>query len=201
MKVKIIIVLIILLIGGLLFAQNKVGTDNLFKDAGSARLAVSGSLIDVLTAKTNNNYGLIFLFLDKEKNIISTLSVENPGLDIPSFRVVRGYKNDWLVVTTIENYGTGMREEKDSWYLVKSTYGGILKVLSYTSFKSEYAATTSNSKETKTNAVIKDDDTLDIEYLTKTCDEKNVCSNSTKTERYIWQADKEDDNKSAFVLS
>lgn len=198
----IILVLVLTLFFGVYLFFKTQTNHKLLNDFGTARLIADGSEVKILTGKTTNGYGLVFLFLDKQNNIINTLSAENSGLEGPSYRIVKGNNHDWLVITTISEYGTGLKKEMDSWYLVKDTYGGVLKALSYPSLEGDYPAESTSTEITAnvSNLNYKNDDALDISFSTKICDKNNVCSKTTKTSHYIWQNNKDDENKSGFVL-
>lgn len=199
----IFLLVVFLMLSAFFIIQKNIYKNELLSDAGSARLMAGGPEVKILTGKTANDYGLVFLFLDKQNNIINTLSVENYGLGGPSYRIVKGNNHDWLVVTTISEYGTGLKKEMDSWYLVKDTYGGILKILSYPSFEGNYPVESTSTEITTevSNLNYKNDDALDVSFVTKTCGKNNVCSSTTKTNHYVWQNDENDDNKDGFVLS
>ena len=199
-KIFYLCVLIILSVG-FYFLGTHTGNKTPLKFSSTARLMENGSKVNILTGKMKGGLGIEFVFTDSQNNIINNLSVENPNIDGPSYRIVKGNKHDWLVVTTIGKNGTGYMEYVDSWYLVTDWYGGLQKVLSYSSKITETDIGT--SKELTTNVINDntDDRVLDVEFTTKTCTGKEVCSTSPKINHYIWNEDKQDESKRGFILS
>ena len=191
---------LIILCTGFYFLGNSTSNKSPLKLSNTARLMEDGSNVKVFTGETKSGLGIEFVFTDNQDNIINTLSVENSNIGGPSYRIVKGIKHDWLVVTTVGTNGTGYIEYIDSWYMVTSWYGGIQKVLSYNSKISD--DNMGIDKETITSVVSDstEDKVLDINFTTKTCAEKGACSTSSKVNHYVWNVDTQDSSKSSFVL-
>lgn len=140
-----------------------------------------------------------FIFLDNETNdIVSTLSVENPARGWPSYRIVKGHTRDWLVVTRMGNWGTGMQYDYDEWYILG--YSGTIKmVLSYQSGGNvqDYALNKNRYWRTDIlNESYVDDLAMDIKLTEKDCDKEDKnCSESSQTTHYAW-----DESNEKFVL-
>ena len=133
-KIPYLLILVILCAGFYFIGSyTKDKTSNPLNFIGTARLTEDGSKVKILTGNMKGGLGLEFVFTDNQNNIINTLSVENTNISSPSYRIVKGNKHDWLVVTTIGESGTGYIKYIDSWYLVTGWYGDIQKVLSYDS--------------------------------------------------------------------
>jgi hypothetical protein len=154
--------------------------------SGTARLMEDGSNVKIFTGNMKGGLGIEFVFTDSRNNIINTLSVENSNISGPTYRMVKGDKHDWLVVTTIGKNGTGYIEYLDSWYVVSGSYGETPEILSYISKIIEND--TDIFKEATSEIVRTDsDDEVNIRITTKTCTNNDVCSISSETRKYVWQ--------------
>jgi hypothetical protein len=80
----IILVLVLTLFFGVYLFFKTQTNHKLLNDFGTARLIADGSEVKILTGKTTNGYGLVFLFLDKQNNIINTLSAAIPTVGLLS---------------------------------------------------------------------------------------------------------------------
>jgi len=203
MKNKILFYLIILIVCcvGFYILGNYIKDKIPLELYDTARLMEDDSYVKILTGDMKGGLGIEFIFIDSQNNIINTLSVENTNIEGPSYRIVKGNKHDWLVVTTIGESGTGYIKYVDSWYLVTGWYGEIQKVLSYDSKISETDMFNTYNKEVTSDVINgSSDDVLDIKFATKICTEKNECSTSSKINHYVWNIDTKDESKSGFVL-
>lgn len=202
MKNKILYLLILIFFcAGFYFIGNYTKDKIPLELYGSARLMENGSDVKIFTGEMKGGQGIELVFTDDQNNIINTLSVENTNISGPSYRIVKGNKHDWLVVTTIGESGTGYIKYIDSWYLVTGWYGGIQKVLSYDSKISVTDMLNTYSKEVNSEVISgSSDNVLDIKFTTKICKEKNVCSTSSQINHYIWKADNQDGSLSNFIL-
>lgn len=167
----------------------------------TARLMEDGSDVKIFTGIMKGGLGIEFIFTDMQNNIINTLSVENTNISGPSYRIVRGNKQDWLVVTTIGESGTGYIKYVDTWYLVMGWSGGIQKVLSYDSKISETNMFNTYNKEVNSEVISgSSENVLDIKFTTKICKEKDECLTSSQIDHYIWNVDTRDRSKSSYIL-
>jgi len=200
MKNKILYLLIfIILCVGFYFLGTTMSNKTPIRLSDTARLMEDGSSVKVFTGETKGRLGVEFVFTDNQNNIINTLSVENSNIAGPSYRIVKGDKHDWLVITTIGKNGTGYIEYVDTWYMVTGWYGGIQKVLSYNSLVKEND--TLSSKEITSDVMSNNvDDILDVKFTTKICKPKDVCTTSSQIDRYVRNVDKLDESKSGFIL-
>lgn len=162
----------------------------LLEDVGTARLMTDGTPLKILAGETDRGLGAVFLFVDKDGHIVDSLSVENAGLEGPSYRIVKGHTHDWLVVTTIYISGTGIMEYKDNWYTVDGYYGEPESLLSYISSGSEHdgpdEATYREFTTEVDNNSYADDKALDVRYVIKNCETKAGCSTASKNLHYVW---------------
>ncbi|MEI8337566.1 MAG: hypothetical protein WCF92_00270 [bacterium] len=170
-------------------------------ESETARLTLDGQNVKIIanTYSTNRN----FIFQDnKTSENITTLSVTNPAVSSPSYRIVKGNTHDWLVVTKIDTWGTGLRYDTDEWYVIDPA--GILRmVLSYKSGGLEVPGDSGRNMYLSTDAfegVNKYDTSLDIKATYKDCSRKedgsdNVCAESSSVSHYVW-----DGNKEEFIL-
>lgn len=192
---------LIVLCTGFYFLGNSTNNKSPLKLSNTARLMEDGKSVKIFTGEMKGGLGIEFVFTDIQNNIINTLSVENSNIGGPSYKIVRGNKHDWLVVTTIIESGTGYIKYIDSWYLVANWYGGIQKVLSYDSKTSEIDMFNIYNKETTSEVMSSSsDDVLDIKFTKKICKEREECSISSKINHYVWNIDTKDESKSGFIL-
>lgn len=166
-----------------------------------ARLDMGGRDIKIIsnTYSTNTN----FIFQDsKTGETITTLSVTNPAISSPAYRIVKGNTHDWLVVTKIETWGTGLRYDTDEWYIIDPA-GTLKMVMSYKSGGLEVFGDSGRNMYLSTDAIEggnKYDTALDIKTTNKDCSRKEDgsdkdCRESSSISHYIWNGDKEE-----FVL-
>lgn len=183
-------------------AQIPASTVNLkIEKSEIAKLNKDGQELKIIT----NSYfaSRNFIFLDNKTNdIVTTLSVDDPARGWPSYRIVKGHTHDWLVVTRMGSWGTGMQYNYDEWYFL-SQAGTMKMVLTYPSGGNEVAPGFSENKYWRTdilNESYTDDSAVDIKQTTKTCsinkDGENYgtdkeCSETSKTTHYVWDESKE----------
>jgi hypothetical protein len=99
----------------------------------TARLSDSNSGVKIFTSDVSSGLGVLFVFTLND-TIIDSLLVQNPNIGPPAYKVIKGSTKDYLVVTTIEESGTGYIKEVDSWYRVNEYFHNENKALfSYTS--------------------------------------------------------------------
>ncbi|MEK7629360.1 MAG: hypothetical protein AAB394_02440 [Patescibacteria group bacterium] len=176
------------------FKGDTIRSEVLFDNSLVVRLGVDGQELKILTKEYSSVIpGIIFLFLDsKTGGIINTLSVENYNIGPPKFRIAKGNKHDWFVVTRIDSSGTGYIRYIDDWYVME-IFGNIKKVLSY---PSDGSSTYSGSFATYVeNENYPNDSAIDIKFVVKNCvSEKDSCSKLSKVAHYFW------DNKSGVFM-
>lgn len=200
-KIQYYLLILIILCSGFYILGNYTKDKTPLKLSNTAKLMEDGTEVRIFTGNMKAGLGIEFIFTDNQNNIINTLSVENTNISGPSYRIEKGNKHDWLVVTIIEESGTGYIKYKDSWYLVTGWSGGIQKVLSYDSKIFETDISNTYSKEVFSSIMSNgSDDFLSIEFTTKICKEKEGCNISTQINNYIWKIDTKDESKSSFVL-
>jgi hypothetical protein len=195
------ILIIVSAIGGF-FVRWHFFENDILTYAGTARLTGEGSDVDIFT--TNEESGTIsflFQYSSCEKPCVFTsLTVRNAAIDFPTYRIEKGIEHDWFVVTTLKNWGTGLIERKDTWYM--PGYGrDMLEVLSYTSFSGDYSVDGVSKKEISTDVSLLNDEVVDIIFTTKSCDKNNVCDINTETKHYIWFDGESGYEDAGFVLS
>lgn len=186
-------ILVIISATGGFFARWHFFENNILTYAGTARLAEYGSAIDIFT--TNEESGTFtFLFhysTCKESCVFEMLTVSSPAIDFPTYRIEKGIERDWLVVTTLETWGTGLRTNKDTWYSINDV-DTVYEVLSYRSFSGEYYSSTRD--EMITEASVLSDTEIDIIYTTTHCDGcyfdgmeecEEVCETKVETKHYV----------------
>ncbi len=181
---------------GLSLYKNSGSNIPAFKVVGAARLGMHGENIELSAVDMKGQLGKIFLFSNHDGSIATTLSIENPNIESPNFRIVKGHARDWLVVTTIENSGTGYMRHVDTWYVANSYYQGNLAVLSYPS--DGYITgwvDVPNQKLTANADISADDGVVNIEFILETCDRQGKCPKTTKAAYYVWN-----DEKTLFIL-
>jgi len=200
-KIQYYLLILIILCSGFYVLGNYTKDKTPLKLSDTAKLMENGTKVRIFTGNMKGGLGIEFVFTDNQNYIINTLSVENTNISGPSYRIVKGNKHDWLVVTTIGESGTGYIKYVDSWYLVTGWYGEIQKVLSYDSKISETDMFNTYNKEVTSDLISgSSDDVLDIKLTTKICKEKEGCSTSSKINHYVWNIDIKDESKNSFVL-
>ncbi len=195
------IIVLAFVLGGGFYLLGSYTKASPLQDVGSARLMMDGTALKILTSKTNI-YGRIFLFQDRDGQIINTLSVENTWFEEPTYRIVKGHTHDWLVVTTMYQEGTGILQREDNWYVVSGYSGGTQSVLAYLSNGNETSGSGDVSKEFSTeviNDAYTDDRALDVRYTVDYCEPKAGCTTTSKRLHYVWQTDASGD-KESFAL-
>ena len=206
-----VVLIVILLVIGLSFGDvfqrhdnnidsaNKISNSTAtvkIEESETARLAIDGSVLKILTNTVLYNRN--FVFLDNATDdIVSTLSVGNPVIETPDYKIIKGHAHDWLVVVGL-NAGTGLKEYFNEWYILLPQ-GNMKMVLSYPSWglnaqlyeKTEYLETNI------INESYPDDSAVDVKFTLKDCftaengEDKN-CSESSRIDHYVWDNDKEE---------
>ena len=92
-----------------------------------ARLDSDSHVVKIVTGTILNTRNIVFQSASTDQ-IIDVLSITNDTGGPPDYRIVRGNNQDWVVVTKIEESGTGYIKYVDDWYTLK---GGVKKILSY----------------------------------------------------------------------
>ena len=166
------------------------------EESETARLAIDGSVLKILTNTVLYNRN--FVFLDNvTDNIVSTLSVDNPVVEPPDYKIIKGHAHDWLAVVML-NAGTGFKEYFNEWYVLLPQ-GNMKMVLSYPS-RGHNAQLYERTEYLETNIINEsypDDSAVDVKFILKDCfttqsgEDKN-CSESSRTAHYVWDSDKEE---------
>jgi len=161
---------------------------------GKAR-DMEGENMQIFAADTKSGHGKIFVFKYDDGSNATAFSAENPSYTSPDFRIVEGQSHDWLVVTTIKNWGTGVLNHIDTWYVV-SYWSGNSVVLSYLSDSNLYDGGGTLIYKLTTDASIgADDKSIEIKFIFDDCETQNKCTKTTKVAYYVW-----DSEKGFFVL-
>jgi hypothetical protein len=163
-----------------------------FEIIDEARLSSNGGSVNLFVADTKGQLGKIFLFSNNNGSISTTLSVENPNVESPSFRVVKGQARDWLVVTTIENSGTGYLKHIDTWYVANSYYQANLAVLSYPSggHITGWSDQPNQNLTTNIRSINDEDKKIEVEFILEICVAQNKCTKTVRVARYVLNNDK-----------
>ena len=166
------------------------------EESETARLAIDGSVLKILTNTVLYNRN--FVFLDNATDdIVSTLSVGNPVIETPDYKIIKGHAHDWLVVVGL-NAGTGFKEYFNEWYILLPQ-GNMKMVLSYPS-RGHNAQLYERTEYLETNIINEsypDDSAVDVKFILKDCfttqsgEDKN-CSESSHIAHYVWDSDKEE---------
>lgn len=165
-----------------------------------ARLKLDGSDLKILTSTNDYSTSRNFIFLDTKTNeTVTTLSVSSLGLWAPQYRIVKGSKHDWLVVTRVDNWGTGMRSVNDDWYVL-GWRNSMKLVMSYPSETMLLDASDNKNTYWKAeviNSSYSDDSTVDVKFYRKTCsinEDKSdgSCVDWSNNLKYLWNSDKEE---------
>jgi hypothetical protein len=172
--------------------QNK--TENLqnkppiFTYFDTARLSDTNSSVKIFTSDVSNGLGILFVFT-LNGTVIDSLLIQNPNIGPPSYKVIKGPTKDYLVVTTIEESGTGYIKEVDSWYRVNEYFHNENKALfSYTS-KLGFYGDEKGAEETLAKYIPSTltDSSVDIEFTKKNCEKAtNKCKTFTEKKHFIF---------------
>ena len=178
--------------------ENKASPEPIF-----ARLAINGDQIGFFY----NSYmtASYFTFFGSSPDATNTYTIDNEFVEAPYYRIIKGDKRDWLVVTKISVEGTGIMEHEDDWYIIDSK-GSLKKVLSYPSV----GYIVDNPSDTYLwNADVLNEDNLndsavDIKRIEQQCADvtndkpmKGInCTVISQIDHYVWNIAKEE-----FVLS
>lgn len=164
------------------------------------RLGLDGTEIMLLTSTNDHSTSRNFLVLDnKTGKTITTLSISSLGLWTPYYRIIKGKTHDWLVVTRLETWGTGMNHIYDDWYVLGWT-GTLNLVLSYPSQSMLLGGSDGKNTYWRTEVINEDklrDSTIDVKFIKKTCTVKDdqsdkECTETANTLNYVWDKDNEE---------
>jgi hypothetical protein len=209
MKKKLLYIAILVLLFGTFFFVGRyvpvvsTSTANVKIEASdTARLMLDGTAFKILTniyATTRN-----FILLDtKTGATANTFSIYNMFIEPPAYRIVKGHTHDWLVVTRIDEKGTGYMSHLDQWYILEPS--GQMKLVFY--YPSDgYQVPDENGKNSYwtvasvDNMSYIDDSAVDITFAFKKCatttDGKDkYCTATSSKGHYVWDSTKEE-----FVL-
>ncbi len=154
----------------------------------TAKLSDSNSAIKIFTSEVSNGLGVLFVFT-LDDTVVDSLLVQNLNIGPPSYRVIKGPTKDYLVVTTIEESGTGYIKEVDSWYRVNQYFHTTNKaVLSYTS-KLGFYGDENKAEETLANYIPSTltENSVDVEFVTKKCEKlKSKCNTSVEKKTFAF---------------
>jgi hypothetical protein len=154
----------------------------------TARLSDSSSAVKIFTSDVSNGLGVLFVFTLND-TVIDSLLIQNPNISPPSYKIIKGSTKDYLVVTTIEESGTGYIKEVDSWYSVNQYFHNEKKaLLSYTS-KLGFYGDEKETEETLANYIPSTltENSVDIEFTKKKCEKvTNKCKTSTEKKHFIF---------------
>lgn len=165
---------------------------SVYQTAGEARFGMNGENLKLFVIETKNQLGKVFLFQYDDGSIAKSLFVENPNIESPSFKIVKGQGRDWLVVTTVENSGTGYLKRIDTWYIANSYYQGNPAILSYPSYSHSIGMTGMPMEKFTTDATVSaDDKAIDVEFDFEACEAQDNCTKTTKVAHYVWNSEKE----------
>ena len=200
-----VLLVILIFCAGFYVGSVKSGNNDGDKTTGAyseaARLGTDSSKVKILTGTILNTRNIVFQNELNDK-IIDVLSIANDTVGPPDYRIVRGNNQDWVVVTKIEESGTGYIKYTDDWYTLN---GGLKKILSYPAKEtlSPYPFSESKSNvylETKVAGIYPDDTLITIESSQKTCSQTmdgkdGVCTESSKKYEYRWN-----DESDTFIV-
>ena len=154
----------------------------------TARLSDSNSSIKIFTSDVSNGLGVLFVFTLNDR-VIDSLLIQNPNIGQPTYRVIKGSTKDYLVVTTIEESGTGYIKEVDSWYRVNQYFHTTNKVLlTYTS-KLGFYGDEKETEETLANYIPSTltENSVDVEFTKKKCEKAtSKCKSSIEKKHFIF---------------
>lgn len=115
--------------------------------------------------------------------------MQNPNIGPPSYKVIKGSTKDFLVVTTIEESGTGYIKEVDSWYRANQYFHTTNKAaLSYTS-KLGFYGDEKETEETLAKYIPSTltENSVDIEFTKKKCEKvTNKCKTYTEKKHFTF---------------
>ena len=154
----------------------------------TARLSDSNASVKIFTSDVSNGLGVLFVFTVNDV-VVDSLLVQNPNIGPPNYRVIKGSTKDYLVVTTIEESGTGYIKEVDSWYQVNQYFYNENKALfSYTS-KLGFYGDEKETEETLANYIPStlNENSVDVEFITKKCEKAtSKCRTSTEKKHFTF---------------
>jgi len=165
-----------------------------------ARLKLDGSDLKILTSTNDYSTSRNFIFLDNKTNeTVTTLSVSSLGLFTPEYRIVKGSKHDWLVITRVDDWGTGMKTIYDDWYVL-GWQNSMKLVMSYPSESMLLGGSDNKNTYWKAeviNSSYPDDSIVDIKFSRKTCSIKEDksdgdCVDWSNNLKYLWAISKEE---------
>lgn len=152
----------------------------------AARLSDLNSAVKIFTSDVSGGLGVLFVFTLND-TVIDSLLVQNTNIGPPSYKVIKGSTKDYLVVTTIEESGTGYIKEVDSWYRVNQYFHNENKaILSYTS-KLGFYGDEKETEETLANYIPSTltDSSVDVEFVTKKCEKATSNCKTTTEKKYF----------------
>ena len=168
--------------------ENLQNKPPIFTYFDTARLSDSDSNVKIFTSDVSNGLGVLFVFTLND-TVIDSLLIQNPNIGPPSYKVIKGSTKDYLVVTTIEESGTGYIKEVDSWYRVNQYFHNENKaVLSYTS-KLGFYGDENETEETLAKYVPSTltENSVDVEFTKKKCEKlKNKCNTSVEKKAFTF---------------
>ena len=154
----------------------------------TARLSDTSSSVKIFTSDVSNGLGVLFVFTLND-TVIDSLLIQNLNIGPPSYKVIKGSTKDYLVVTTIEESGTGYIKEIESWYRVNQYFHTTNKaVLSYTS-KLGFYGDEKETEETLAKYVPSTltENSVDVEFTKNKCEKvTNKCQTSTEKKNFIF---------------
>jgi len=166
----------------------------------TAKLRLDGSSLKILTSVNDYSTKRNFIFLDsKTGETITALSVSSLGLWTPYYRIIKGNTHDWLVVTRVYTWGTGMKQLFDEWYILDFRenikmvlfYPSETMLLNGSDGKNTYWRTEVINEKTLNNSEI------EIKFIKKICsmDESGGdkdCSETSENHIFIWDSENEE---------
>lgn len=170
----------------------QASNQSVYQMVDEARLGVDEEKVKLLVIDTKGGLGKVFLFQNNDDSIATSLFTENPNIESPSFRIVKGQDRDWLVVTTIGNSGTGYLKHIDTWYVANPYYQGNPAIFSYPSDSHTYDIDGTLKQKLTTEASISaDDKAIEIKFILETCETQDKCAKTTKAAQYVWSSEKD----------
>jgi len=166
----------------------------------TARLKLDGSSFKILTSANDYSTKRNFVFLDsKTGETVTTLSVSSLGLWTPYYRIIKGDTHDWLVVTRVYTWGTGMKQLYDEWYILDFRedmkmvlfYPSETMLLNGSDKKNTYWRTEVINEKDLNNSEV------EIKFIKKICsmDESGGdkdCSETSENHIFIWDSENEE---------
>ncbi len=166
----------------------------------TAKLRLDGSSLKILTSTNDYSTKRNFIFLDsKTGETVTTLSVSSLGLWTPYYRIIKGNTHDWLVVTRIYTWGTGMKQLYDEWYIIDFRED-MKMVLFYPSETMLLNDSDGKNIYWKTEVINENDlnnSEIGINFIKKSCimDENGGdkdCSETSEKHIFIWDSENEE---------